>query len=458
MQPSEKAQGFLRDVCEQVRWKQAHETIKRDLSDHMEDQAEAYVRGGMNGVDAAERAVKEMGDPVDVGLLMDASYRPKVERRFLAVLGLLVLTGVLVRAVFYQLSAAAWLMYGISLLIGAGCFLFVLRLNFYRMLKWAWPLEIAFLMLACIIPILLDWLSSRGVGTGFDYANVQFLWLLYPVIYAFVLYRMRGSNLLGLIAAGALFCAPLLIRATRFNAIGLYEIDAAAACFVIVILAIFLKCFRANRVIALALTTLVTLFGILLTVVTEPYRFARLLGMLYPQSDPLGDGYLTLRIRELLEKAVVFGKGGELSSATHQFLLQNSTFDSDYVMSYLIYEYGYIAAILLLLLVGAFLVFGFCRTKRIGSQLGKLLSVGILVIFTMQTVLYIAPCVGYPALSSSFFPFVTAGNLVLIVDFILAGLLFSLSRTDTLYTDTLPRKWKRLRLHLSVNVESVNEE
>lgn len=458
MQPSENSKAYLQAVLAQVRWKQAHDVISRDLSDHIEDQTEAYFRGGIERDAALERAVEEMGDPVDVGLMLDASYRPRIALRLLLALGTLVLAGILIRAIFYRLTAVEWVSYAIALFIGVGCFVLTLRINLYKALKWAWHLEIAFLLIACVVPILWDWLSDQIGIVHFNYAYVQFLWLLYPVIYAFVVYRMRGSNLFGLAIAGALFCVPLFARAIRFTAIGHYEIDAAAACFVIIMLAIQLKCFRGNRVIAFVLTLLVTGFGTLLTAVSEPYRFARLHGMLYPSNDPLGDGWLTLRIQELVGKAVIWGRGGVLSPESQSFLDQNASFTSNYVMSYLIYEYGYIVAIFLILLVIAFLCFGFTRARRLGSQLGKLLSSGILIVFSMQAFLYVLPCIGYPFTSSAFFPFVTDGNLVLVIDFMLAGLLLSLFRTDTLYSDKPPRKWKQLRLRFSVDVGFNNQD
>ena len=46
MRRSEEEKRFLSKVCEQVRWKQAHETIARDLSAHIEDQAEAFEKAG----------------------------------------------------------------------------------------------------------------------------------------------------------------------------------------------------------------------------------------------------------------------------------------------------------------------------------------------------------------------------------------------------------------------------
>lgn len=446
MRQSDEEKRFLRTVCEQVRWKQAHEIIVRDLSEHIEDQSEAFGKDGYSEQEANERAVREMGDPVDVGLLLDASYRPVTEKRLLLALGLLVLTGVLVRAAFYRLTTVEWLEYGASLFIGSGLFFMMLRINFYRMLKWAWLLEIGFILIVCVIPVVWFHLISYD----FDYTYVQTLWLLSPVIYALVVYRLRGSGFSGLLICGFVFCVPLILRTYAFNAIGLFETVAAVACFVVTLLAIFSRSFDGNRILACIVTVLVVAYGTFLTVVSAPHRFARLLGMLEPSNDPLGAGWLTLSIREMFQKAVWFGKGGALSPATQTFVTENKSFSSDYVMSYLVYEKGYIIAVVLIALANAFLCFGFLRIRRIGSQLGKLLATGVLTVFAMQIFLYIVPCIGYPVLSSSVLPFVTGGNLTMILDFLLAGLLLSLFRTDTLYVDP-PRKRKRLRVKFSID-------
>jgi len=440
---SEEEKRFLSKVCEQVRWKQAHETIARDLSAHIEDQAEAFEKAGYGEDEAAGRAVREMGDPVDVGLLLDASYRPKLEKRLLILLGLLVLAGVLVRAAFYRLSAAEWLTYGAALLLGAGCFLFMLHVNFYRMLQYAWHMEIGFILIACIIPIV--WYRLSGDRFNINYA--QMLWLLFPVIYALVVCRMRGTGVAGLLACGLLFCVPLVLCTIGFDTIGLYEATAAVACLAVTLVAIFTNVFQGSRAGSRRTRRSPSACGAFWVLVSEPHRFARLCGMFRPQDDPLGDGWLTLRIREMIEKAVWFGKGSALSSDTQAFAARNKSFASDYVLSYLMYEKGYIIAVALLIPVAAFLGFGFRRAKRIGSRLGKLLATAVLTIFTMQTALYVLPCFGYPFLSSAFFPFVTDGNLLLIVDFLLAGLLFSLFRTDALYADPPCR---RLRLKFSI--------
>ena len=441
-------------VCKQVRWKQAHSTISRDLSDHIEDQAEVYTQEGMEACAAAERAVKDMGDPIGIGLLLDASYRPKIEWSMLILLGLMVLSGMVVRLLFYQLSVGEWIEYAAALGAGALCFVGMLQMNFYRMLKGAWYFQIAFFLITIVIPYVENWLFGKGTHFLAETAWLQALWMLYPPIYAFAIYRMRGSGFLGLIATGALLAVPLLLRLYMPDPITVYEMIAISSCFVVTIVAIWLKCYRCNRLLAFAVTSIVTIGGIFVIAIWEPYRFARILGTINPANDPLGDGYLSLCIRELVQNATWFGRGKALSEATQYFVENSNQLTSNFALTRLIYEFGYSVLAALCGFVFAFLMFAFARVRRIGSQLGKLLAVSVLVALTAQSILYIASCVGYPMMSSSALPFILGNNLFVIFDYILLGLLLSLFRTDALFADTVPRQWKRLHLHISVTAQA----
>lgn len=450
MQPSEHAKDFLKTVCAQVRWKQAHETIRRDLADHIEDQTEAFIRAGMDEREASARAVKEMGDPVDVGLLLDSSYRPKIEWNMLAILGTLVMAGLLIRLIFYRLSSAEWTEYIVASLIGIGCFLLMLQVNFYRMLKWTWFLQIGFMILTLTIPLRSMFIPTYSDFHGFEYIWLQSLWILYPVIYALVIYRMRSSGFVGLISTGLLLILPVFLG-IKSDAMTLYGVIACMACFILIMTAIFLRCYRCNRFLAAALVGGVSALGGYVLLIYAPYRAARVLAPLHPMQDPLGVGWLTLRIRELLANSVWLGHGAALSDTTQLFLEQHKTFASDFVLTTLIYQYGFIILAVLTLFFLALFAFGFYRTKRISNQLGKLLAIGILTALIAQTLLYIVPCFGYPAISSSALPFITGSSIYLVFDYLLLGLLLSLFRTDTLFADTSPRR-KRLRLRFSWDI------
>ena len=130
------------------------------------------------------------------------------------------------------------------------------------------------------------------------------------------------------------------------------------------------------------------------------------------------------------------------------------SFSSDFVLTSLIYRHGLIVLFMLLAICFALFAFGFYKTKRISNQLGKLLAIGILTALVAQTLLYVVSCLGYPAISSSALPFVTGNSIYLVYDYLLVGLLLSLCRTDTLFTDLpLQRKHLKIRIRLEKSCE-----
>ena len=70
---------FIKTLTEQMRCVKARSGVARELADHITDQAEAYEHAGMNYEDALEKAVHEMGDPVEIGVSMDRIHRPQAD-------------------------------------------------------------------------------------------------------------------------------------------------------------------------------------------------------------------------------------------------------------------------------------------------------------------------------------------------------------------------------------------
>ena len=57
MRPSDRMQDYLDQICGQVRWKKAHGAIRKELQDHLQDQAQAFEDEGNTPEKAAEMAV-----------------------------------------------------------------------------------------------------------------------------------------------------------------------------------------------------------------------------------------------------------------------------------------------------------------------------------------------------------------------------------------------------------------
>ena len=51
--PSDRVNEYLKRVCAEVRWRQAHDAVREELAAHIEDQTEAYMRSGMERETAA---------------------------------------------------------------------------------------------------------------------------------------------------------------------------------------------------------------------------------------------------------------------------------------------------------------------------------------------------------------------------------------------------------------------
>ena len=75
---------YLQEVTGQIRAATVHAAIERELLTHLEDQKEAYLAEGMSEEAAEEAAAREMGDPVEVGLALDAVHKPAAPGKYVS--------------------------------------------------------------------------------------------------------------------------------------------------------------------------------------------------------------------------------------------------------------------------------------------------------------------------------------------------------------------------------------
>lgn len=72
LESSNKIKEYLNEVCDQVRWKKSHEIISEEIECHIIDQKNAFISQGLDNKTAIDKAILEMGDPVDVGTEVDS--------------------------------------------------------------------------------------------------------------------------------------------------------------------------------------------------------------------------------------------------------------------------------------------------------------------------------------------------------------------------------------------------
>ena len=119
----------------------------------------------------------------------------------------------------------------------------------------------------------------------------------------------------------------------------------------------------------------VSSFPILWNFVLKDYQKMRLTVFLDPNVDPLGSGYHIIQSKIAIGSGMLFGKGiFQGTQSQLNFLPENHT---DFIFAVVGEEFGFIGAVVLLLLYLIVLWRGILIAKRAGDMFGRLLAVGI---------------------------------------------------------------------------------
>lgn len=155
------------------------------------------------------------------------------------------------------------------------------------------------------------------------------------------------------------------------------------------------------------------------------YQRDRVMTLIDPSRDPLGDGYHITQSTIAIGSGGLTGKGWLRGTQTHlDFLPERHT---DFIFAVYSEEFGLIGNIVLLVLYCALFVRGFTIAARASSLFGRLLAGAITMMFfnyafvNMGMVSGILPVVGVPL------PWMSFGGTALVTLFIGLGLLMSVN-------------------------------
>ena len=117
MPSHENVSEYINKVCNQIRWKRVRPVIARELENHIDDQGQSYISGGMEPGEAIEKALIQMGDPMEIGSALDRTHRPKPEWSMLILMAAALLIGLAIRMFVSSVNEL-----GQPLLLGGGCY------------------------------------------------------------------------------------------------------------------------------------------------------------------------------------------------------------------------------------------------------------------------------------------------------------------------------------------------
>ena len=425
MQPFEKIKEYSKTVCDQVKWKKAHAIITEEIENHIIDQRSAYIADGTDEAAATDQAIAQMGDPVFVGTELDRTHRPKPQWSMLILTAALLVAGLLIR-IFFVSGSEQWLApTALSMVAGLGLMVAAYFTDFTFIGKR--PKTVYFVILALSVAALL----FTPVINGRSY-YASFLTLLFPLGFAAIVYATRNKGYVGIILCGFSFAFPAALAFFIPSTSGLLLF--ALSGLVILCLAISKKWFKVKALYGYLLVFIPVAIVLLLTfyVLYESRQWERIQAVFDPAASPSGMGYFASHIRALLAVSRLIGHGTIPDSATSLAWVGNNT---DYLLTYVIFNIGWIAFIVIMGLLIFFIVKGFRLCFKQKSGLALFVSLSVMMTFTLQAVGYVIVNLGFPLISPLSLPLVSYGNIATVINLILIGIMLSVFRTGDIVKD-----------------------
>ncbi|MFH1837630.1 MAG: rod shape-determining protein RodA, partial [Candidatus Omnitrophota bacterium] len=158
----------------------------------------------------------------------------------------------------------------------------------------------------------------------------------------------------------------------------------------------------------------------------KDYQKNRLMVFLNPDLDPLGAGYTIIQSKIAIGSGGLFGKGWLNGTQSYlKFLPERHT---DFIFSVVGEEWGYVGAVMLIVLYAIIMIRGIKIAEEINDVHGKVIAIGIVTLIAFQVIVNISMTIGLMPVVGLPLPAISYGGSNTIVTFIGAGLLLSVSR------------------------------
>lgn len=436
---------YLKLCTGQMRCRAMRPVVEKELRAHIEDQRDAYLDSGMEEKEAMDLAVKQMGDPVEIGNALDRVHRPRMDWKTAGIILGLAAVGLLVQYAYSGEfgETIALANYIKSTAAGVVC-MFAVCLADYTILG-KYPRLIWCLMTALCVLVNLTSPKVNGM------ARCEWLVMLLVPSFAGIVFFYREQRgwgvikvLTWLLGSGAVLgaagpealiakvwmcgCFAMLAYAV---AKGWYHIGGAAGST---------RALRAQdagakkrggygRYLVSALIAAIPAAAVLTVI---PFAFAargfkaeRIRAWIDPFAYENGAGYVYVQVRNALQGVKLAGRAG--TQPDEVYLMGQW---EDFALLNIFGRYGLLAGILLLgcllILAGALLH----RIRKLSNRLGAIVGVGCVFIFLVSVVFHALMNMGYLPNTCCSLPFISMNGKQNVCLYILMGILLSVFRSS----------------------------
>lgn len=436
---------YLKILLEQIRCRKAHPYIEEELRDHMEEQLAANMAAGMKREEAEKAAVRDMGDPVEVGISLDRIHRPQAAWQLIALIAVISVLGI----VIHKLICYQFMMSGNSMTPLTGSFNYVK----HTLLGIALMCVIYFVDYTVIAKyakiIAAAMLGIAFAGSGV-YMNGQFFYIyygtihisitmflmLYVPVYGAVLYKYYGTGYIGVVKSVIWLLLPvyfaaripstLLMGVLLISMLVLLTIAVAKGWFAVQKKIVIAAIWTVFAVLPAAILTGLIFFG------GKSYRLERIRAFyLHTYSE---NNYISNCLHNFHESSRFVGTNG---------MEKFSSFpncNSDYIFTYLVSEYGMIAGVLITCLMAVLVIWIFSAALHQKNQLGMMMGCGCGMLFLLNTGINILENLSFFPATQTFLPFLSAGGSSIVFSYLLIGIVISIYRYKNVYPQHIRTK------------------
>lgn len=424
---------YIDNVCNQIRYKPIRNEIAEELTNHLEECKENYIQDGMKETEAELNAVKQMGDAEKVGKQLNKIHRPKLDVKLLLIIGIVLFFSILVALTRanslncdiielngmsnYETEQTQMSKYFIGLLLGVGSSIFIFFFDYRKLNKISNYLYIGatlslFVLSSVTIALPLYVLSFIGFLQETDgeskqikgfKINFKLLKLLILSILSLVFFTFIPSLATGLILAITYLIISIVKLVMSNNKKGL--------------------------AILLCLVASISLLGVI-GICNNEHLITRLKSSYYPESDPLGYGYIGVNQQKIIDSAKTFGTAHNTSEAIKIF-----DEGTNYAFISILAHYGWIVSGIMLLAIVLLNVKLIINAVKIKDTYGKLIIIGIASLFILQTVFNILMNFNLGAKADFNIPLISYGNINLVMNMMTLALVLSIYRRKDIIID-----------------------
>lgn len=420
---------YMELLSKRIRCRRAIPMVLREIETHIEEQKEEFLSEGMNMQEAEEAAVREMGDPVAVGIELNKIHQPKIAWSLFGMVVILSALGIVIQAMV-ELAVSSvrpqgWLYYLVSgvnsrnqiLCVWGGVLLMVC----ICLMDYTWIGKYAVLLWGSVIILLIEYCMKTPNVNGKYEVAWSFSYLLIP-IYAGIVWHYWQQGYKGLVKS------TVILAMTGVFSICIL-VSISTMCLMVFIGVVMLqmaicqggfgKSKRKNSAILWSvLFALPVVMGIGWMAVNGylmgDYQWNRLSDFLRPEQNTIYQR-IASGIKAMTENADVLGSIPYDSP-------DMSMIKGEYLWNYLYQAWGSGVGIALTLAEAVVVICLLLLVLRQKNQLGKMLGISCVLFLALQIIRYVSMNFGYAAPASVNMPFLSYGNINLMISYLYVGL------------------------------------